>query len=255
MKNTTLRDLRTTLVRYPSELARGATRHPSLQPYPNGEAVLAALALDSALSPTEREALVRALVIEMQASRHAVWSTLLILAFQPALNGMCKRAHVERSEDIEATLMQFLLESVAAVRVSTGPLVLTLYRATARRYFRQVRAGRRPGKEVPVDERVPEIPWHREPDAFVKCAAREVLRACEDIPGATSAVLEQVGETPVDETRGGATRRERDRRRKKRQRVLAQVRWRLGVTPERAANENSEAHSTPSSRELGRWRR
>lgn len=60
MKNTTLRDLRTTLIRYPSELARGATRHAALQPYPDGEAVLAALALDSALSPPERDALVRA---------------------------------------------------------------------------------------------------------------------------------------------------------------------------------------------------
>ncbi len=252
MKNT---DLRAVLVRHPSELARAAARHPPLQPYSDGEAVLAALALDSALSLPERESLVRALVIETQATRHAVWSTLLILAFQPALNGMCKRAHVERSEDIEATLMQCLLESVATVRATTGPLVLTLYRATARRFFRVLRAGRRPGKQVRVDERVPEIPWHREPDAFVKCAAREVLRACEGIPGATSAVLEQVGETPVGETNGAATRRERDRRRKKRQRVLAQVRWRLGVTLERAANENSEAHSTPSSGELGRWRR
>ncbi len=255
MKNTTLRDLRATLARHPSELARGAARHAALRRYPDAEALLAALALDSALSLPEREALVRALVIETQASRHAVWSTLLLLAFQPALHGMRKRAHVERSDDIEATLMQCLLESVATVRVTTGALVLTLYRATARRFFRQVRTARRVGKEVPVNERLPDIPWHREPDAFVKCAAREILRACEDIPDATSAVLEQVGETPVDETNGGATRRERDRRRKKRQRVLAQVRWRLGVTPEGAANENSEAHSTPSSRELGRWRR
>lgn len=254
MKNT-LRNLQTTLRHHPAELARAAVRHAALALYPDGDAVLSALRLDSALSPTEREALVRALVIETQSSRHALWSTLLVLAFEPALNGMRKRAHVDRGEDVDATLMQCLLESVAAVRVTTGSLVVTLYRATARRFFRQVRAGRRPGKEVRVDERVPEIPWHREPDAFVKCAAREVLRACESIPGAMSAVLEQVGETPVDETGGGSTRRERDRRRKKRQRVLAQVRDRLWVSLDRAANANSEAHSTPSSRELGRWRR
>lgn len=254
MKNN-LHHLQTTLRHHACELARGATRHAALAAYPDGDAVLSALRLDSALSPAEREALVRALVIETQRSRHGLWSTLLILAFQPALNGLCKRAHVERSEDIEATLTQCLLESVAATRVTTGPLVLTLYRATARRFFRQLRGGRRAGKEVPVDERVPDVPWHREPDAFVSCAAHEVLRACEGIPGAMSAVLEQVGATPVDDIGGGATTPlERERRRKRRQRVLAQVRGRLGVTLG-PADENSEAHSTPSSRELGRWRR
>jgi hypothetical protein len=236
MKNT-FHILRSTLPRYRSELARAAAEQPALAPYPEAGAVLAALGRGSALSHAERDGIVRALVSEKQASAHPLWPAMLILAFEPALRRLCLRVDAAtRGEDVEQELVGSLLEAAATVRVSATPLVMTLHRATARKFFRRLHARTPRGVEVALDEQTPEVPWHCEQPAFVQCAAREVLRACERLPGATAAALARAGVGPgaergemQPEASPAEAKRARDRLRHRGDRVLARVRKALGV--------------------------
>jgi hypothetical protein len=236
MKNL-LQSLRFTLPRYRSEFSRAKAERPALASYADAEAVLAALAQHSALSDTERDAIVRALVLEKQSSTHPLWGAILILTFQPALFLLRGRVHGRAAEDVDQALVESLLEATASVRGDVGPLVLTLHRATVRKFFQRLRARTPRGEEVCLDDNAAEVPWYLDQPAFVECAAREVLFACERVPGAADAVLARAGLTstleqgeiapvPLDP---GETRRMRDRVRHRHARAIARVRKTLRV--------------------------
>jgi hypothetical protein len=232
-----LQDLRFTLPRYRSELNRAKAEHPALASYADAEAVLAALAQHSALSDIERDAIVRALVLEKQSSTDPLWGAMLILVFQPALLILRGRVHGRAAEDVDQAVVESLLEAAASVRGDVGPLVLTLHRATVRKFFQRLRARTPRGEEVCFDDQTPEVPWHLDQPAFVECAAREVLFACERVPGATAAALARAGltstleqsEIPPVPLGAGETRRMRDRVRHRHARAIARVRKTLRV--------------------------
>jgi hypothetical protein len=196
-------DLRSTLSRHHAEFQRAASFRTVLAGHGDPQAVLAAMKRGSTLCDAERDAIVRALVLERAANAHPLWSTMLILVFAPALLRLRQRVGHGRVEDLEPMLVQSLLEAVDGVSARSAAVVLAVQRATARKLFQKLRA-RRPGAEQPFDPRTPEVPWHREPTAFVVCAAREVLRACARVPGATEAAMACAGMAEQGDEAGDA---------------------------------------------------
>jgi hypothetical protein len=236
---TLFQQLRHTLPRHRSEFARAKDDHPAFESFGGPGDVLTALGRASALSHGERNEIVRSLVLETQWSSHPLWAALLILAFEPALWGLRRRVGgAVAGEDVDQELVESLLEAASTMNVGLAPVVLTLQRSTARKFFQRLRARWPKGVDVPLDDETPEVPWHREQPAFVQCAAREVLRVCERVPGATAAALNRAGIAPSAETPDSSrpaapsaaeARRLRDRLRHRDARVLARVRKALGV--------------------------
>jgi hypothetical protein len=229
--NNTIRALQAVLPRYTCEYLRAAATQPALAPYASGEVALTALQLTSTLSHAQRDGIVRALVLERRASKHPLWPTLLILAFGPALRRLGRRAGGWRVEDLGQVLVQSLLEAVDGTSLRSVAFVLCVRRATARKLFQKLRARRQPRTEPVEGERTPAVPWHREPSAFVTCAAREVLRACARVPGGVEAALSRAGvtgdDTPDPDSMGTERRLASERARQRAERVLDRVRKEL----------------------------
>jgi hypothetical protein len=193
--NHTFRSLRSTLPRYTTEFTRAAARHAALAPFVDAAAALGALDRASDLASEERDAIVRAFVAERQSGGHPLWPAMLLLAFEPVLRKLGKRVDARDDEDVEQLLVAALLEATDKVRTDAPAILLQVRWETSYRLFQSLRKGQRPGVEVSLEQlvEVAEVPWHRDQPAFVRCAAREVLRACEKIPGATEVLLVRAG--------------------------------------------------------------
>ena len=189
--------LRSTLPRYTPELVRAAARDARLAPFVDPASVLWALRPASRLSDEQRDGIVGALITEKQSSPHPLWSTMLILAFEPAIRRLRSRLKAGGSEEAEQTVIFALLEAAETVPVDGASVALNVQRAMARNAFRSLRALRNQGTRVPLDEMLdedlPEVSWRIDQSAFVRCAVREILRASAGGPGEAETLVAGAG--------------------------------------------------------------
>jgi hypothetical protein len=152
--------------------------------------VLRALAVESPLSPGERNAIVRALVLEKRAGTHPLWPALLLLAFAPAMRRLRLRLAGSGLHDVDELILASLLGAATTVRTDGHAVVLGLHRAMARAVFKHAKAQDTAATEetLPPTQQA-RIPWHEDQEPFVHCAAREVVRISASIPGATTALF------------------------------------------------------------------
>jgi hypothetical protein len=123
--------------RFIAEYARARGAHAALAPYATPEEALEALAGGSRQTAAERDAVVLALVVEHQRTRHALWQTLLVVSYAPMLHGVARRTlGLPRGDARQAALAGFL-EAIARVRIDPPPMLLslTLRHATERAAF------------------------------------------------------------------------------------------------------------------------
>ena len=120
-----------------AEYERARAAHPSLAPHASLDAVLAALALSSALSFAKRDEIVLALITEHQRSGHPLWQTLLIIAYAPMLHTIARRTLGGLRADARQGALAAFLEAIAKHRIDAPPklLSLTLRYATERGAF------------------------------------------------------------------------------------------------------------------------
>jgi hypothetical protein len=238
---TTLRQLHLTLLHHTCEFARGAQRHPALA-YPAPADLLFALAARSRLTSDQRNAITQALVAEVQRSPHPLWSSLLLVAFEPAMKRI--RKQVRRVvEDASELVMLAFLEAAKTVKPSSAAMVMAFHRAAVRKVRQKL-----PKKQAPIDEvtlhpGTPDVAWPHDPSPFVLCAAQEVLRECAKVPGGTQMARARAGVPPADAdveadaqaetTDPGERRRQRWRNHSRNQRVLHRVRSALRAEPGR----------------------
>jgi hypothetical protein len=214
--NDMFQSLQSALCRHPADLAEA-------------KAVLGALGNTSPLTMVERDALVRSLAARRRSSPHPRWPTLLILAFEPALRRLRRRTRWSGAEDLDPMLVEAFLEAVDATSLRSAAFVLSVQRATARKLFQKLRARRTAFLESELGDEATDVPWHREPSAFTRCATHEVLRACARVPGGTEAAFTQAGliDPPTSGTTSRARRMARDRARQRVERTLSRVRKEL----------------------------
>ena len=236
--NHTFHNLRTTLPRFAPTFVAAASRQPALAPFADPPAALAALEPASSLDDRQRDAVIRALVAENQASKHPLWPAMLLLAFEPAVRRLARHLGNANDEEIDQLVVASFWEAIGGVRADTRAIVLAIRREAARKVYQSLRRARPAAAQVSLEDLVDvaEVPWHRDQTAFVQCAAREVLRACEKVPGAAEVLLARAGivdERPTAEPlREDLPASERSRMlcrlRHRRQRTVARVRRALG---------------------------
>jgi hypothetical protein len=178
------------LPNYRAEFARGAANHTALAFARSASDVLRALAVESPLSPGERNAIVRALVLEKRVRTHPLWPALLLLAFEPAMRRLRLRLSASGVDDLDEVIQASLLGAAATVRTDGNAVVLRLHRAMARAVFKHATGQDAAATEetLPPTQQA-SIPWHEDQEPFVHYAAREVVRISASIPGATTALF------------------------------------------------------------------
>jgi hypothetical protein len=85
-------EMRRAVVRHEEEFARGKERQPALTALPTLHALLAKLPLSEDVDPVEKHAITMALIKEFGAARSPLWSALLLIAYEPLLVVMGKKA-------------------------------------------------------------------------------------------------------------------------------------------------------------------
>jgi hypothetical protein len=83
--STTIEQLKKTLPRAGAAYAEGRSRHPALAPYESPTAALAAIDRGSSLRVVERDAILLAILDELQKSSASIWQSFLVVAFAPML--------------------------------------------------------------------------------------------------------------------------------------------------------------------------
>jgi hypothetical protein len=188
MKSTsTFSALRSTLPRFARVFTEAQARHTCLAACPSVVALGAALPLDrQATTDDVRHALITAFLAEA-ATGNPLWSTLLLLEYEPTIRGLARRAtDLPRDEREQAVIATFLeVVRAASTRGTLRNARAYLHQATQfARMHERVRGLDRP-EMVPLDE---DIVVRDGRDVFVselerRCGAREILdRVLEDTP-------------------------------------------------------------------------
>jgi len=125
--------------------AEARQRHVAFAPFDDVAMLIAMMELWSGATATDREAVVKALLLERGRSGHELWSTLLVLAYRPMLTKLRKRvrAPVLGDDELDAMVLLAFLEAVARqaktcetkAKLSQALKLLTkqlLFRAVAR---------------------------------------------------------------------------------------------------------------------------
>jgi hypothetical protein len=180
----TIDSIRTTLVKYPTEYARGRAAREALAPYASPADVLSVLDLGSPLSHAERDAITLALVAQHQDAAHPLWQSLLLVAYEPMLAGVWKRLFDKL--DAESRLVVGFLEAIGKVSLAHPPsqLALHLRHAVERSVFGSTAASRIEPDFVPMTEACKER-RHESPEATVLQAdeERRLARELEELFG------------------------------------------------------------------------
>jgi hypothetical protein len=156
-------------------------RHTALSAHETVAMLVAALDLGSRLAPSEREALVDALVAEAQGARDSTWSSLLLVAFAPMLRRLRARLGRRGSEELDQSVLAAFLEAVRAI-VPGAYTALALRWRTEKRVFGDIRKERRAPEMLELDEE-----HHAEDlfevEALARATAAEVVRVVEAVGG------------------------------------------------------------------------
>lgn len=169
-----LRTVPAVVRRHEAAFQAARATEPALAPYAPAGALLDALAPTSALSMRDRQPLMQAVLARHKAVPHALWQALLVASLEPVLRRLGKYGRGTKEEREQRVLLAFL-EALRVVR-PTGPIFLSLRRATTRALFDALRAEGGSGELVPPDEQLDagDAPPHADAPPFVACLAREV---------------------------------------------------------------------------------
>ncbi len=180
--STTLEATRIDAVRLASRgatYADGIARHAPLAAFPAVDALIAALDLRSPLGPDDRTAVVTALALEAQRAPHALWQSLLLVAFAPMLRRTRARIGNPISEEHDQRVLFAFLGALRSI--APGPhTALALRWATEKAVFGAIRTQRRAPEMVPFEEETCAPDLH-ELEAVEKAAIAEVARFVESV--------------------------------------------------------------------------
>jgi hypothetical protein len=208
-----------------TEYSRARAVHPALARYASPLEVLDALAASSGLSLPERDAIVLPLLVELRATRHALWEALLLTVYEPMLYGIAKRTQGVDHPDAQQGALAGFVSAIRSVRIDPPPrlLSLTLRFASERVAFAQ---GTLPGDEpdvIALEDAEGELDPRDMHDAIEEGdQMAKVLRALVDLFGDERTAREvldvlvhaRTGRGPlvtwVDETYAALSRKRRD---------------------------------------------
>jgi hypothetical protein len=153
----TLRQIDHTLDRHAAVYETGRARSVALAPYAGVREVIAALRKDPPLRYAERGAIVQALVAEHGASGHELWTSVLILSFEPMLGRRRARLHARKDEDadLDAIVLLSFLEAIKAYPPTADPAFAShaLRLGTEEAIVAHMRRAARPPKHETFNER------------------------------------------------------------------------------------------------------
>jgi hypothetical protein len=184
-----------------STFQQARSSEPSFAAFATAAALRTALADKRAMPMRERIAIVEALLLRHQSTRHTLWDALLVCAFRPLLESLWMKDRGCKSDRNQRVLAAFL-RALRSVHIKPGhPVFLFVSRATARTLFRVVRAERDELDDaVPIDDDTfSGSSPHRDPHPFTACLANEVAALFAQHKGGEDVVrlvagLETVGE-------------------------------------------------------------
>jgi hypothetical protein len=162
------------------ETARGGCA--ALASYATPGAVVAALAPRSGLTAAERDTLTLALIEQQQRAPHALWQSLLLLAYEPLLRRFLGRLRTGDDQEPAQVVLFAFLRAIANLPVNDPPARIALYLRTsvAEQVFASLRRDRRAADVEIFDEEA----GHGAGEAF-RARERvdqmvEVVRALDD---------------------------------------------------------------------------
>jgi hypothetical protein len=178
---TTIEQLKKTLPRAGVAYAEGRSRHPALAPYESPTAALAAIDRGSSLRVVERDAILLAILDELQKSPAPIWQSFLLVAFAPMLVRFRARLRRPDCENLDQCVLVAFLETARSfphrsyiqrnLRLGTGARL----RAERRRDHR--------ASDLEVLDEEMHAPRAPGADAYLKSAAAEVVQIVEATGG------------------------------------------------------------------------
>jgi hypothetical protein len=168
--------------RFGAELARARGLHLALARYTTAQHVLDALSQDSELTNAERDGIVLALVTEHLRTRHPLWQTLLLVAYEPMLRSIARRTLGARRDDALQGALCAFLEAVGKVKLDHPPALLSLHlrHATERDAFGQNKPLLDHTKEAKRAARAGRLTLVTEKDAPSSLPARPQMISLQD---------------------------------------------------------------------------
>jgi hypothetical protein len=156
-------------------------RHRVFAPYETAAALLAAIDRGSPLPIEARDAIIAAIVEELQHGADGLWQTLLLVAFTPALVDLRRKIHGrptrEDPGDLDKSVLLAFLEVARSLRTRSY-VARSLVLATRSRVFDERRREQRaPDTEVFDEETHAHDPY--EVEAQQRAEASEVVRIVE----------------------------------------------------------------------------
>lgn len=133
----------------------GRVRQPALEAHPDAASVLSALADDAEATYPVRDALTRALVSEHRSSGHALWASLLLVAFFPMLSRLRNRlvSDTVPGDELDQLVVTSFLAAMTELSIHerTDRVAMRLRQRTERQVFtflRKEREHRHPSLDV-----------------------------------------------------------------------------------------------------------
>jgi hypothetical protein len=151
--STTLDQLKKTLSRNGAErtYAEARARYRALVPYETVGAALATIDRGSPASIAERDAVLAALVTELQLSPCPLWESLLLVSFTPMLLRLRSRVGRRSSEDLDQSVLLAFLETARTLRFRSY-VARNLYLLTQERIFTERNRERRAPESLVFEE-------------------------------------------------------------------------------------------------------
>jgi hypothetical protein len=173
----TLTSIKKSLARHATVYAEGRRRHRALASFDSPAAVLAAVSSSSPLTVEERDVIYVALLAELRLTKHTLWQSLLLVAFEPMLARVRARLGRPESEDLDERVFLAFLEAAQSLSIpSHAARVLRL--ALERKVYGERKSER---AEPEADEFIDDT-YVADPFAVTareQAAAREVVRILE----------------------------------------------------------------------------
>lgn len=225
-----LRSLPATVRLHEGTYRRTRAEEPAFARYASAGEMLEALSPESDLTVHERQPIVQALLRRHLSSRHPLWQALLLRTFEPVLKRL--RAQVDGWEDRDERVLVAFFEALRRKHLATGPVFITVPRATARALFAAADDGQELPESLSFDELAPACapPLHTEPHAFVACLAGEIVERLACKPGGRQLVPVLAGVETAEEHAARQPGERPARVRQRKRRLLAEVRASLGCT-------------------------
>jgi hypothetical protein len=153
---------RDVVVAPPYVFQAGRERQNALGAYTDPASVLAALAVEDDASYPERERLLQALVLEHQAKSHALWASMLIVAFYPMLSRLRGRilSDALTSDELDQVVITSFLTALSRLttRQVADRVPLRLRQRTTRQVFKFLRREREHQLEPLETEDLVDVP-------------------------------------------------------------------------------------------------